>query len=95
MRRPCGCRTASRGRSTPTLSMRVARVAVPRHNAAPGPAAPPAIRTLAVPGLCTGVGGMPYAESSQQMRAAYDSVIAGRWRQVIHPALAPFALRSG
>jgi len=70
------------------LSMRAALVAVLRHNAGPGPA----IRSLAVPGLCTGVGGMPYAEASGQMRTAYDNVIGGQWRQVIHPALAPYAI---
>jgi O-acetyl-ADP-ribose deacetylase (regulator of RNase III) len=69
------------------LSMRAALVAVLRHNAGPGPA----IRSLAVPGLCTGVGGMPYDEASRQMRTAYDNVIGGEWRRVIHPALAPYA----
>ena len=61
-----------------------------RHNAA----SPRVIRTLAVPGLCTGVGGMPSAEAARQMRVAYDIVIGGRWREVTHPALAPYALRT-
>ena len=71
------------------LAMRAALVAVLRHNAGGGRP----IRWLAVPGLCTGVGGMPADEAAAQMRAAYDSVVAGRWRQVTHPALAPYALR--
>jgi O-acetyl-ADP-ribose deacetylase (regulator of RNase III) len=72
------------------LSMRAGLVAVLRHNAA----SPRVIRTLAVPGLCTGVGGMPSAEAARQMRVAYDIVIGGRWREVTHPALAPYALRT-
>lgn len=51
-----------------------------------------AIRHLAVPGLATGVGGMPYAEAAQQMRAAYDNVIGDGWRSVVHAALAPYAM---
>ncbi len=71
------------------LAMRAALVAVLRHNAAGGRS----IRSLAVPGLGTGVGGMPPAEAAEQMRAAYDSVIGGQWREVIHAAQAPYALR--
>ncbi len=71
------------------LSMRAALTAVLRHN----DIADFAIRSLAVPGLCTGVGGMPHEKASEQMRIAYDSVIGGRWRQVSHPAMAPYALR--
>jgi len=70
------------------LSMRAALVAVLRRNAGEGPP----IRSLAVPGLCTGVGGMPFDEASRQMRTAYDNVIGGEWRRVIHPALAPYAV---
>jgi O-acetyl-ADP-ribose deacetylase (regulator of RNase III) len=69
------------------LSMRAALVAVLRHNAAGGPA----IRSLAIPGLCTGVGGMPYGRAVEQMRTAYASVIEGRWRDVVLPAMAPYA----
>jgi O-acetyl-ADP-ribose deacetylase (regulator of RNase III) len=68
-------------------AMRAALVAVLRHNRAGGRA----IRSLAVPGLCTGVGGMPGADAAGQMRAAYDAVIGGQWREVVHPAQAPFA----
>jgi O-acetyl-ADP-ribose deacetylase (regulator of RNase III) len=71
------------------LSMRAALVAVFRHNAAGGRS----IRSMAVPGLCTGVGGMHPAEAAAQMRAAYDSVVGGRWRDVVSPVLAPYALR--
>jgi O-acetyl-ADP-ribose deacetylase (regulator of RNase III) len=71
------------------LAMRAALVAVVMHNKT---AARP-IHSLAVPGLCTGVGGMHAAEAAGQMRAAYDSVIEERWRQVVSPLLAPYALR--
>ncbi|MBY0233299.1 MAG: macro domain-containing protein [Gemmataceae bacterium] len=50
------------------------------------------IRSLAVPGLCTGVGAMPADRAAEQMRAAYDSTVGGGWREARHPALAPFAL---
>ncbi len=71
------------------LSMRAALVAVLRHNALGSRP----IRSLAVPGLGTGVGGLGYAEAAEQMRAAYDSVIGGKWREVVHAAQAPFAFR--
>jgi O-acetyl-ADP-ribose deacetylase (regulator of RNase III) len=69
------------------LALRAALVAVLRHNAAGGKA----IRSLAVPGLGTGVGGMDPDEAAGQMRAAYDNVVGGEWREVVHPAQAPFA----
>lgn len=71
------------------LAMRAALVAVLRHNAA---AARP-IRSLAVPGLCTGVGGMDFAEAAQQMRTAHDAVVGEGWKRTGHPALAPYAFR--
>ena len=52
------------------LAMRAALVAVLRHNQGAGRP----IRSLAVPGLCTGVGGMHPAEAAGQMRAAHDRV---------------------
>jgi O-acetyl-ADP-ribose deacetylase (regulator of RNase III) len=67
------------------LAMRAALVAV-LLNGKP-------IRRLAVPGLCTGVGGIHPAEAADQMRAAFDNVAGGRWRQVLSPAQAPYALR--
>lgn len=69
------------------LSMRAALVAVLRHNAAGGRP----IRSLAVPGLGTGVGGMDHDEAAGQMRVAFDNVVGGAWREVVHPAQAPFA----
>jgi hypothetical protein len=30
-------------------------------------------------------------QAAQQMRAAYDNVIGEGWKQVAHPAMAPFA----
>jgi O-acetyl-ADP-ribose deacetylase (regulator of RNase III) len=72
------------------LAMRAALVAVLRHNAA----GLRSIRSLAVPGLCTGVGGMSPEEAAAQMRAAYDNIIGQRWRGIGHPAMAPFAFRS-
>lgn len=50
------------------------------------------ILRLAVPGLCTGVGGMSYGAAAQQMRAAYDNILGGGWKDIVHPAMAPFAL---
>jgi O-acetyl-ADP-ribose deacetylase (regulator of RNase III) len=72
------------------LAMRAALVAVLRHNSAGSHL----IRSIAVPGLGTGVGGISYQEAGQQMRAAYESVIGEQWRKVVHPAMAPFALGS-
>jgi O-acetyl-ADP-ribose deacetylase (regulator of RNase III) len=71
------------------LAMRALLVAVLRHNATGGRP----IRSVAIPGLGTGVGGMPAVEAAAQMRAAYENVIGERWRQVVQPALAPYALR--
>lgn len=70
------------------LAMRAALVAVLRHNQR----SQQPIRTLAVPGLCTDVGGMHPGLAGRQMRAACDNVLAGGWKEVCHPAMAPFAL---
>jgi len=73
-----------------------ALVAVLRHNAAidtpnqTNPQRQP-IRILSSAGLGTGVGGMDVGVSAEQMRAAYDSVIGGEWRDIVHPAQAPYA----
>ena len=72
------------------LATRGALVAISKFLAV----AKPAIQTVAIPGMCTGVGGMPFAESARQMRTAFASVVDGGWRQVAHPAMAPYALRS-
>jgi O-acetyl-ADP-ribose deacetylase (regulator of RNase III) len=72
------------------LSLRAALVAVFQHNwDSPRP-----IRSLAVPGLCTGVGGMDFGIAARQMRSAFDNVIGGGWKDVVHPAQAPYALGS-
>jgi O-acetyl-ADP-ribose deacetylase (regulator of RNase III) len=71
------------------LAMRAALIAVLRHNAS----ASRAIRSVAVPGLGTGVGGLYPDEAAEQMRVAYASVVEERWRDVRHPVQAPFALR--
>lgn len=71
------------------LAMRAALAAVLDHNLA----GVDPIRTLAVPGLGTGVGGMDPAESARQMRAAVDMILGGGYRAIQHPAEAPFVLR--
>lgn len=70
------------------LAMRAALVTVCRY----AQSNPAPIRRLAVPGLCTGVGGMHPGLAARQMRAAYDNVIGGEWEEIVHPAMAPFAL---
>lgn len=74
-----------RGTINAYLAMRAVLVAVTRHNAGNGRR----IRSLAVPGLCTGVGGMDADDAARQMRAAFDNVVGGGWRGVVHPAQAP------
>jgi O-acetyl-ADP-ribose deacetylase (regulator of RNase III) len=70
------------------LAMRSALVAVYKHNL--DNRTP--IKRIAVPGLCTGVGRMSCTVSANQMRAAYDNVLGGGWKEVLHPVMAPFAL---
>jgi O-acetyl-ADP-ribose deacetylase (regulator of RNase III) len=69
------------------LAMRAVLVAVQKHNAQ----SQTPIRTVAIPGLCTGVGRMPLSVAAHQMRVAYDNIIGGGWKEVVHPAMAPFA----
>jgi O-acetyl-ADP-ribose deacetylase (regulator of RNase III) len=69
------------------LALRAVLVAVLQHNAQ----AEKPIRTIAVPGLCTGVGRMPCSVAAHQMRSAYDNILGGEWKEVLHPAMAPFA----
>lgn len=71
------------------LATRAALVALVQHTK--GGAQP--IRSVAIPGMCTGVGGMSFTEAASQMRTAFASVVEERWRQVAHPAMAPYALR--
>jgi len=72
------------------LATRAALVALVQHNN--GGAQP--IKSVAIPGMCTGVGGMSFTEAASQMRTAFASVVEERWRQVGHPAMAPYALRA-
>ena len=69
------------------LAFRGALVAIASYNAS----ASSPILGIACPGLCTGVGAMPYETSARQMLAAYRSVALGHWKKVVHPAMAPFA----
>ena len=78
----------SRGTINAYLAMRAALIAVLDHNG--GGAG--RIASVATPGLCTGVGWMSADESASQMRAAYDMIVGGGWRGIIHPLQAPFAL---
>lgn len=70
------------------LAMRAVLVALLHHNAQNNPP----INSIAVPGLCTGVGGMPCSAAARQMRAAYDNILGGEWKDVLHPIMAPFAV---
>ncbi len=49
--------------------------------------------SVAIPSLCTGVGGMSAEESASQMYVAYENVDMSNWRNVLHPAMAPYATR--
>jgi O-acetyl-ADP-ribose deacetylase (regulator of RNase III) len=71
------------------LAMRAALVAAALWNRGGGRP----IRSLAVPGLGTGVCGLHPAEAAEQMRAAYDSVVGEGWRRVLSPIQAPYAMR--
>ena len=70
------------------LAMRAVLVSVFQHNAQ----SQSPIRTIAIPGLCTGVGRMPYSVAARQMRVAYDTIVGGGWKEVLHPAMVPFAM---
>jgi O-acetyl-ADP-ribose deacetylase (regulator of RNase III) len=70
------------------LAMRAALIAVLQFAGPEGRT----IRSVAVPGLCTGIGQMPYRTAAEQMRAAYDNIVGGGWKQVVYSALAPFAV---
>lgn len=72
------------------LAMRAALVEILRYNSGMGEGQ---IRTIAIPGLGTGIGRIPAPEAAEQMRAAYDNIIGGRWRGISHPAQAPYASR--
>jgi O-acetyl-ADP-ribose deacetylase (regulator of RNase III) len=80
----------ARGTINAYLAMRAALAAVFDRNQ--GGAVQ--IASLAAPGLCTGVGWMSADESALQMLAAYEMIVCGAWRGVVHPSLAPFVLAS-
>jgi O-acetyl-ADP-ribose deacetylase (regulator of RNase III) len=61
----------------PYLAMRAALLAVDAHNRAAKGDKAGQIRSLAVPGLCTGIGKMPPERAAYQMWMAYRSVIMG------------------
>lgn len=73
------------------LAMRAVLVAISQHNKQ----ANGSIHNVAIPGFCCGIGGMSPQESAEQMRVAYDMIIEEKWKTVIHPALAPYAMREG
>ena len=73
------------------LAMRAVLVAVLQHNTS----AKQPICSVAIPGFCSGVGGMAPQESAEQMRTAYEMIFEEKWKAVVHPALAPYAMREG
>ncbi len=70
------------------LAMRAVLVAVTRHNRSVAAR----IDHIALPSLCTGVGGMPFLEAAEQMHAALENVLKGGYQSVLHPAQAPYVL---
>ena len=68
------------------LAMRALLIALSKYNEF----ARNKIRHIAIPSLCTGVGGMSEAESATQMRAGFDNIVMEGWRSILHPAMAPF-----
>ena len=71
------------------LAMRAVLVAIIHHNRL----SENTIQSVAIPGFCSGVGGMSPQESAGQMRTAYDVIIGEGWKKIIHPALAPYAMK--
>ena len=52
---------------------------------------PGGIKSIAIPSLCTGVGGVSYIDSAKQMRMAFEMINNEKFKQVLHPALAPYS----
>lgn len=71
------------------LSMRGLLVEIYRFNSTGNSC----INSIAIPSLCTGVGRMAESESAEQMRIAFENIIFGKWRDVKHPAMAPYAMK--
>jgi O-acetyl-ADP-ribose deacetylase (regulator of RNase III) len=70
------------------LAMRAVMAAVLKFNELNG--AP--IKSVILPCLCTGVGGMGYDEACEQMRTAIVNVLYGQWKQALHAMIAPYPL---
>lgn len=71
------------------LAMRAMLVGVIRHNEIHSRA----IKRIVLPGLGTGVGGMSYLEAAQQMHKAYMNICTNKWKEIVHPVMAPYPLR--
>ena len=69
------------------LAFRASLVLVATNNANGGET----IRSILVPGLGCGVGGLSPTETATQMEAAYSNIAEGGWVYAVHPALAPFS----
>lgn len=78
-----------RGSINAYLAMRAALVAILKHNR---DSPTDRIASVAIPGLGTGVGRLAYEEAATHMRLAYDTVVGGGWRRVVHPMQAPLPL---
>ncbi|MEZ6186536.1 MAG: macro domain-containing protein [Planctomycetota bacterium] len=63
--------------ANPYLALRAVLLWVRHAHLDDGRPAREVVRKVAVPGLGTGVGGVPSGVCSRQMRAAYDQVVAG------------------
>jgi O-acetyl-ADP-ribose deacetylase (regulator of RNase III) len=70
------------------LAMRAILVAVLKYNDATSEK----INHIALPSLCTGVGGMPFLEAGEQMSTAISTILNGDYKKVVHPAIAPYVL---
>lgn len=70
------------------LAMRAVLVAVQKHNSF----SEKRIRSIAISGLCTGVGGMTADDAAMQMRVAYNNILGEQWRNIVHPVQAPFVM---
>jgi O-acetyl-ADP-ribose deacetylase (regulator of RNase III) len=68
------------------LAMRAILVAITQWNRQNPP-----IRSVAIPSLGTGVGGMYYETAAEQMRTAYEMIVNEQWRNIVHPMIAPYA----
>lgn len=73
----------------PYLAMRAILVAVSQFNQKHGNM----IQKLAIPALGTGVGGMRYEDAAEQMYMAYSLIMGEKWKQIRHPAMAPYVMR--